>query len=274
MSNGIFYEKADEHLRRIQTAESVFLPISREAFEKLYLSPKTPTVVSDLRKKVANPTPIALLGFLLASTPNACITMGWGGAGGNGAAIIPVFIFFGGFVQVLGAIGEWMIGNTFSCVLFFTYGAFWLAQGAGMMPFFATGTHLSPTGNFLEGQKSPMYDASLGFFFVCMTVITFIYMIGSIRTNICLLSTLVMLVIAFGLLAGTHFALSYGNVTLAEKVQMAAGAFSFALCIPVWWIFMTQILEAVDFPISLPVGDLSTVVPGRSQRAAKGEVEP
>jgi hypothetical protein len=88
MSNGVINEKSDEHLRRIQTAESVFLPISREAFEKLYLNPKSPTVSGDLRKKLGNPTPISLLGFLLASTPNACIVMGWRGAGGNGAAIM------------------------------------------------------------------------------------------------------------------------------------------------------------------------------------------
>lgn len=76
------------HLDRTGTAESVFLPISREAFEKLYLSPKNPRVQGDLRKKVGNPTPISLLGFLLASTPNACIMMGWRGAGGQGAAIM------------------------------------------------------------------------------------------------------------------------------------------------------------------------------------------
>lgn len=75
-------------LHQIQTAESVFLPISREAFEKLYLSPKNPRVSGELRKKVGNPTPISLLGFLLASTSNACIMMGWRGAGGQGAAIV------------------------------------------------------------------------------------------------------------------------------------------------------------------------------------------
>lgn len=34
----------------------------------------------------------------------------------------PVFIFFGGMVQIFGGVGEWIIGNTFSCALFFTYG--------------------------------------------------------------------------------------------------------------------------------------------------------
>lgn len=34
----------------------------------------------------------------------------------------PVYIFFGGMVQIFGAVGEWIIGNTFSSALFFTYG--------------------------------------------------------------------------------------------------------------------------------------------------------
>lgn len=81
-------EKLEDTLRPIRTAESVLLPIPRDTFEKLYLSPKHPSTASDLRKKVGNPTPIALMGFLIASTPNACIMMGWRGAGGGGGAIM------------------------------------------------------------------------------------------------------------------------------------------------------------------------------------------
>lgn len=41
-------------------------------------------------------------------------------------------------------------------------GTFWIVQGTTLMPFFATGTHFSSTGNFLEGQQTPMYNASIG----------------------------------------------------------------------------------------------------------------
>lgn len=112
-----------EMLRRIQTAESVLLPIPRDAFEKLFLSPKIPRA-GNLRRTFGNPTPISLLGFLLASTPGAMMTMGWRGSGGEGGAILPVYIFFGGMVQIFGAVGEWILGNTFSCALFFTYGVY------------------------------------------------------------------------------------------------------------------------------------------------------
>jgi hypothetical protein len=37
----------------------------------------------------------------------------------------------------------------------------------------------------------------------------------------------------------------------------------------VWYLLLVQMLEAVDFPINLPVGDLSVIVPGRSIKAPK-----
>lgn len=77
-----------QDLRKYQTAESVLLPISRDTFEKLYLNPKNPRATSKLSKRFGNPTPISLLGFLLASMPNAMIMMGWRGAGGHGGAIM------------------------------------------------------------------------------------------------------------------------------------------------------------------------------------------
>jgi hypothetical protein len=76
-----------ETLRCMQTAESVLLPIPRDAFEKLYLSPEMPTA-GNLRRTFGNPTPIALIGFLVAATPSSMIAMGWRGAGGDSGAIL------------------------------------------------------------------------------------------------------------------------------------------------------------------------------------------
>ncbi|KAJ5036952.1 hypothetical protein NUH16_004833 [Penicillium rubens] len=141
------------------------------------------------------------------------------------------------------------------------------------MPFFAVGTMYSPDGNTLKGMETAEYSATVGFYYVTLALLTFVYMICSLRTNICLFLALFLLVITFGLFAGTYFQTALGNLVLAAKLQKAAGAFNFALCIPIWHIFIAQILDAVDFPITLPVGDLSTVVLGKSQKARKREVE-
>ena len=50
------------------------------------------------------------------------------------------------------------------------------------------------------------------------------------------------------------------------NVMQAGGATGFVVCALGWYIFTSQMLLSVDFPFSLPVGDLSTVVKGASDR--------
>lgn len=76
-----------EILSPMRTTESVMFPIPRDTFEKLYLTPKMP-IAGNLRRTFGNPTPISLMGFLVAATPNAMLHMGWRGAGGDGGAIL------------------------------------------------------------------------------------------------------------------------------------------------------------------------------------------
>lgn len=39
----------------------------------------------------------------------------------------------------------------------------------------------------------------------------------------------------------------------------------------IWYLLAVQLLEAVDFPITLPVGDLSKLIRGKKERLAKKE---
>ena len=94
---------------KIRTAGSI--SISPEQFEKLFLSPQN-KVSGQLRTTLANPTPLALLGFLLSLSPLSWDLMGVRGAGGNGAASIGAYFFMGGLLMLLGAIGEFLLGNT------------------------------------------------------------------------------------------------------------------------------------------------------------------
>jgi uncharacterized protein len=86
------------------------------------------------------------MGFLIASAPLGCALMGWRGSGGGGAATIGVFYFFGGMLQIIGSIMEWIIGNTFPFVVFGSYGAFWLALGATLQPSF------NAAGAYVDGK--------------------------------------------------------------------------------------------------------------------------
>jgi hypothetical protein len=37
----------------------------------------------------------------------------------------------------------------------------------------------------------------------------------------------------------------------------------------IWYLLAVQLLEAVDFPLTLPVGDLSTIIKGKKERVLK-----
>ena len=80
--------------------------------------------------------------------------------------------------MILGAIGEWIVGNTFPLVVFGTYGAFWGAFAFTLIPWFnAYGAYvIDPADQALSqgnpgnplGLASPAFNASFGFFLLFM----------------------------------------------------------------------------------------------------------
>ncbi|KAK4548213.1 hypothetical protein LTR36_010082 [Oleoguttula mirabilis] len=258
-----------EHaLRKIRTTGS--LSISPELFEKIYLSPQN-KVAGDLRKTFANPTPLALVGFLLSLSPLSCILMGWRGAGGAGASDIGAYLFFGGLLMILGAIGEWVIGNTFPFVVFGSFGAFWLAFAATLQPFYNAYGAFSTTGVVADGLTTVGFNASFAFFLVFMGVLCFIYMICALRTNIVFVMIFATLVPAFGCLAGAYWQIALGNAPYATTLLLVAGALTFITDMCGWWIFFAILLASLDFPFQLPVGDLSHIIKGASEKAKAKE---
>ncbi|KAK4997171.1 hypothetical protein LTR66_003362 [Elasticomyces elasticus] len=261
----------DEHqaLNRIRTAGSI--SISPELFEKLYLSPQN-KVSGDLRKTFGNPTPIALVGFLLSLTPLSCDLMGWRGAGGSGAAGTATYIYFGGMLMVLGAIGEWFLGNTFPAVVFSSFGAFWFGFAGTLMPFYnAWGAYATDPTKPGEGLATVGFNASFAFFQLWMGVLCLVYLVCALRTNLVFVGIFATLVPAFGCLAGAYWHLAQGNAVFAGKLIVAGGALTFITDLLGWWIFAAIMLAALDFPFQIPVGDLSQFIKGASERAKEKE---
>ncbi|PBP18420.1 hypothetical protein BUE80_DR010820 [Diplocarpon rosae] len=264
---------SDMALKRIRTAGSI--SISPELFEKIYLSPQN-AVKGDLRKTFGNPTPLALVGFLLCLSPLSCDLMGWRGAGGNGAAGIGSYFFFGGLLMLLGGFLEFILGNTFPFIVFMSFGAFWLSFAATLQPFYAASASYAPNPvtSPAEGLATVGFNASFGFFFVFMAVLCVIYLVCSLRTNAVFVVIFFTLVLGFGLLAGAYWQTANGithmdtsKARLAHRLTVAAGACTFVTSMAGWWIFFAIMLAALDFPFQLPVGDLSTMITGASERA-------
>ncbi|KAM3523523.1 hypothetical protein NHJ13051_005029 [Beauveria bassiana] len=244
--------------------------ITNEMFEKLYLNTAN-RVKGNLVQTFANPTPLPLLGFLIASTPLSCALMGWRGAGGGGAATIGTFYFFGGMLQILGAILEWIIGNTFVYIVFGSFGAFWLAFAVTLTPFFnAQGAFTANATTAAEKAAGiASFQSSTAFFHVCMGVLVFMFLICSLRTNIVFFTIFLLLDIALFLLAGAYWKAAAGDMQAFHALEATTGGFVFISCIFGWYLLFAQLLRSVDFPLDLPVGDLSERLFVRRQKALK-----
>ena len=128
-----------------------------------------------------------------------------------------------------------------------------------------------------------------------MAILCTFYTIAAVRTNIALFSILLLLVpccklnrlspttltnlVIVSCLAAAFFAVSQGKGDLALKCQHAGAGVLFAISLIGWYMFGCLILMSVDFPIMLPLGDLSTIIRGKSDatkdaRAANVAIEP
>ncbi|KAK0345298.1 hypothetical protein LTR59_007223 [Friedmanniomyces endolithicus] len=235
-----------EEMETIENASNILRPTPSN-FERLYLAPEQP-VAGVLRYTFANPTPIALAGFLLANTPATCMLMGWHGAGGGAGianADTGAYFFCGGVLLYAGAIGEWILGNTFPAVVFF-----------------------DAVGGY--GDAPAGFYNSFAFFLVFMAILCLFYAIAALRTNICLVVILVCFCVTFPCLAAAYFYAGAG-VGPSTECRVVGAAFAFVASMVAWYLWFSMLLEAVDWPFSLPVGDLSTMIKGKSDKLKSAE---
>jgi succinate-acetate transporter protein len=180
--------------------------------------------------------------------------------------------------MIIGSIMEFILGNTFPFVVFGSFGAFWLAYAATLQPFYyAYGLYAAAGDAPATGLATTGFTASFAFFLVFMGLLCLIYLICSLRTNVVFVIIFLTLVLAFGCLAGAFwhnanaFAASNASdaahyAALASRLQIAGGACAFVTSMAGWWIFAAIMLAALDFPFQIPVGDLSTLIKGASEK--------
>lgn len=150
-------------------------------------------------------------------------------------------------------------------------GSFWFTFGAALDPEYgAYAAYASDPNNPLTGLSSPMFASTFAFVFVALVLLTIVYTIASLRTNIVLFLILLLLIPVFSLLAAAFFSFGQGNSDLGTRLQHVAAGMLLAVSFLGWYLFTGLVLATVDFPLSLPVGDLSTIIKGASQKAEKG----
>lgn len=74
------------------------------------------------------------------------------------------FFFMAGLLLIISSILEFLLGNSFSSIVFATYGGFWLSFAATLTPAFAAFASYAaePLADPAEGLKTRGFNASFG----------------------------------------------------------------------------------------------------------------
>lgn len=85
-----------------------------------------------------------------------------------------------------------------------------------------------------------------------MGVLTLMYLICAMRTNLVLVGILFPLPFVFSFLTAAYWYNAEGRTELAARMQLAGAAFVFVTDMLGWYLFFALLLESIDAPFQLP----------------------
>jgi uncharacterized protein len=191
---------------------------------------------------IANPLPLGLsalafttaiigcsyAGFILPSSLPSSLSLAVGAA-----------LFYGGIVQILAGMWEFRKDNTATATLFSSYGGFLLAFGVIFIPGF---------GIFNALNSASMLHPALGLLFLCWTIFTGILFLGSLRTNLAMILTLLLLFAAYLLL-------TIGQLASANSVLLAIGGWlGIVTALIGWYTALASMVNSANWAYRLPMG--------------------
>jgi len=256
-------EGREEHgLRKTLTT----VTLTPEQFESLYLQPRDARRHYPLSRTFGNPSAFGITAFLLGHMPLAMDLLNFRGAtSASSVAMLGGFYACAGVGLYLASIMEWIIGNTFPCVVFGTFGGFWTSYAIINSPALGVAASFAPASAgsngvtaTMAGLQDPSFNVGLGMYFLCWGIVNTMYFIASFRTNIPFVIVFLTLSFAFEFIAAGYFHTASGNMAAAAMNFKVAGGFAFVTGLAGYWIAFSLILASVGFPYTIPLGDLSS----------------
>jgi len=240
--------------------------LTPEQFESLYLQPRDARMTGTLASKVGNPTPLGVSSFLFAHVPLAMDLLNFQGAtAASSVAMLGAFYGCAGIGLYIASIMEWTIGNTFPCVVFGTFGGFWISYGIAVQPTFALASSFAPASDAsngitaqIAGAATRQYNAGLGLYFMFWGIMCVIYFIAALRTNVPFAIVFLALVFAFEFIGAAYFHTGQGKLALAATEFRIGGGFAFVTGLSGIYIDISLLFAAVGMPVSIPLFDLSS----------------
>ncbi|KAF9303703.1 hypothetical protein BGZ74_003224 [Mortierella antarctica] len=194
-----------------------------------------------------NPGPLGLSAFALTTFVLSLFNLGAGvPSGGPVQVITGLAVFYGGITQILAGMWEFKIGNNFGATAFTSYGSFWLAYAAILIPGFGI------VPGYANAPDHTL-DNALGIFLFSWGIFTFILWIATLRTTVTLSSMFFVLVLTFFFLSSAHLAhLAAGNI-----VTRIGGGLGLVTAFLAWYNAAAGLFESTNAVIRLPTGSLA-----------------
>jgi uncharacterized protein len=178
--------------------------------------------------KLGNPAVVGLAGFGMTTLLLQFHNIGISGLG----PVVAVGLVFGGIAQLIAGFMEQKTGNNFGFAAFTSYGAFWIGLGVIWIL------------NHFEIYKSSTTD--IGFYLLGFTLLTAIFLVGSLYIHTAMFVTFGTLLLGFILLDFGHFGFPQLNVVAGYELIICA--FS------AWYMMASIILNDVSGKELLKMG--------------------
>ncbi|MBV9662123.1 MAG: acetate uptake transporter [Acidimicrobiales bacterium] len=190
---------------------------------------------------VADPLPLGIGAFAMTTFALSISNTNVWGAGAKSA--LALALVFGGGVQLLAGMWEFVRKNTFGATAFSSYGAFWIS-------FYVFNTFIVP------GTKASDLPVAAGVFLLCWTIFTFYMTIASLRVTGAVATV-------FVLLLATYILLTIGAFQSAANVTKAGGWVGVATAAAAWYAATAGVVNETFKKALIPVIPLSGPVASR-----------
>ncbi len=160
-----------------------------------------------------------------------CI-LGWRGA--DATSIVGIsgsWYFLGGIAMNIAGIGEFILGNTLPFAVFVIYGCHWVNIAYTGDPW-----HPLVAAYGAGGAAGKPWNSGQAFYNVTMTLVSFVFMLGALRTNVPFVLAFFCLIFLFSFFAAADWQIGYAtgpaDLEYATYLLKIAGGFGFvtALC--------------------------------------------
>ncbi|KAK5939699.1 hypothetical protein PMZ80_008079 [Knufia obscura] len=230
--------------------------LTPEQYERLFFQPTA--AKGDLAKRLGNPTLLGLLGFLVPfSQTMFCLLEFQGASSTSLAGITGTWYFYGGMAMVIAGICEFILGNTYPFTVFTIFGIHWVSIAYTNDPTHPLANAYGADG---AGAAALAFTGGQVAYNVCLCLVSFIFLLGSLRTNVPFVIVFFTLVFLFAFFAAGQAAIGAGNLEKAVYYFKIAGGFGFVAVLMGWYLAIITVCASTGVPCPLPVFDLSTKV--------------